>query len=136
VSLGNAPTAQAQFEWISTHFLQESAPFFYVAGKLDASDLSCWIRGADCGLATTPLNIIDKSSSAVAFVEHGIPVIVMDPGSPVEGISYRQQDLAPEFWLFGDNRLETYDILPPCRDPEPRINRVANQFLADLNIYG
>ena len=134
VSLGTASTAQAQFQEIASRFPKDSSPFFHVVGKLDAKDLSCWIRGADCGLATTPFNIIEKSSSAVAFAEHGIPVIVTDAGSPVRGIHYYQQDFSPEFWLFGDSRLQAFDCLPPRRDPKSKKDQVVQQFIEDLHL--
>jgi hypothetical protein len=136
VSLGHAPNAKTFFETLSNQFPQACKPYFHVTGKLDATDLSSWIRGADCGLATTPFNIIDKSSSAVAFAEHGVPVIVTDSGSPVPGITNHQQDLAPEFWLFGDERLDTFELLPPRRAPQSRLECVTSQFLADLNLHG
>jgi hypothetical protein len=134
VSLGNAPTAPAVFDAIQCQFSQGSKPYFHVAGKLNATDLSCWIRNADCGLSSTPFNIIDKSSSAVAFVEHGVPVVVMDEGSPVRGIPHLQQDRSPEFWLFGDQRLQASNCLPPRRDPQSRRDRVVKQFIEDLNL--
>jgi hypothetical protein len=134
VSLGHCPTAAATFEEIGQCFSEPGRPYFHITGKLDASVLSYWIQGADCGLATTPFNIIDKSSSAVAFVEHGIPVIVLDDGAPIRGMDPTQPDLAPEFWLFGDKRLDDLEILPPRREPQPRRDQVVNQFLVDLNI--
>jgi hypothetical protein len=106
-----------------------------VTGPLSSSDLSSWINYADCGLSTTPFNIIDKSSSALAFVDHGLPVIVMDPGSPVRGIDYCQQDLTPDFWLFGDPRLETFECMPPRHASMPRKDRVVQQFIEDLQLY-
>jgi hypothetical protein len=136
LSLGNCPSAVSTFEALSAQFCELSIPFFHATGRLDVTSLSSWILGADCGLATTPLNIIDKSSSAVAFVEHGVPVIVMDSGAAIAGIPFQQPDLAPQFWLFGDNRLDDMDFLPPRFCPLPRREFVVNQFLDDLNIHG
>ena len=136
VSLGNSPTASSTFEALAAGFSERRTPFFHTTGKLDISTLSSWILGADCGLSTTPFNIIEKSSSAVAFVEHGIPVIVMDPGAAIAGLPFQQLDLAPEFWLFGDKRLEELDLLPPRRKPIPRREFVVDKFLNDLKIYG
>jgi hypothetical protein len=135
VSFGNSPMAEATFAALDQHFFGPDRPLFHVAGRLEAAAVSRWIRSADCGLATTPFNIIDKSSSAVSFVEQGIPVIVTDPGDPVRGIGQHQPDLAPELWLFGDPRLEMMQSLPDCRPPQARLDRVVNQFLADLNIH-
>ncbi|QPN69522.1 glycosyltransferase [Synechococcus sp. CBW1108] len=136
VSLGNSPTASSTFEALAAGFSERRTPFFHTTGKLDTSTLSSWILGADCGFSTTPFNIIEKSSSAIAFVEHGIPVIVMDPGSAIADLPFQQLDLAPEFWLFGDKRLEELDLLPPRREPFPRRDFVVDKLLNDLKIYG
>lgn len=134
VSLGHCPAAQSTFAALAPQLPAEGRPTFLVKGRLDSAILSPWILWADCGLATTPFNIIEKSSSAVAFVEHGVPVIVMDAGDNVRGVSLPQPDRAPEFWLFGDLRLDPLNGLPPRRQPQPRLDQVAKQFLADLNL--
>lgn len=134
VSLGHCPMAETTFAALASQLPAEDRPTFLVKGRLDATALSAWIRWADCGLATTPFNIIEKSGSAVAFAEHGVPVIVMDAGADVRGVTLPRQDSAPEFWLFGDQRLEALNRLPPRRDPQPRLEHVAKQFLADLGI--
>ncbi len=133
VSLGKCPSAESTFQSLAAGFSDATKPHFFVKGRLNASALSSWIRCADCALATTPFNIIDKSSSAVSFVEHGVPVIVMDAGADVRGLAFPRQDLAPEFWLFGDKRLEDFHGVPPRREPQPRVVRVAKQFLVDLD---
>jgi hypothetical protein len=134
VSLGHSPLAETTFQALGAGFPESSKPSFLVKGRLNAIALSPWIRSADCALATTPFNIIEKSGSAVAFVEHGVPVIVMDAGADVRGVALPRQDLSPEFWLFGDKRLEALNGLPPRREPLPRLLQVARQFMADLNM--
>lgn len=135
VSLGHSPTATEVFSQLSTHFSEPNSPCFVAKGKMDAELLSCWLRYADCGFATTPYNIIDKSASAIALVEHGVPVIVMDAGAPVPGLPCSQPDLSPEFWLYGDPRLESFSCLPPRRSPHSRRQRVVRQFVEDLRIH-
>jgi hypothetical protein len=136
VSFGNSPMAKATFSALDQHFFGTDRPLFHVEGRLDAATISLWIRNADCGIATTPFNIIQKSGSAVSFVEHGVPVITTDPGDPVRGIGQLQPDLAPEIWLLGDPRLEVMQSLPERRPPQCRLDHVLNQFLADLKING
>jgi hypothetical protein len=134
VSLGHSPTAQSTFSALAPLLPAEGRPTFLVKGRLESAALSPWILWADCGLATTPFNIIEKSSSAITFAEHGVPVIVMDAGDDVRGVTLPRQDLAPEFWLFGDQRLDALKRLPPRREPQPRLEQVARQFLADLDM--
>jgi hypothetical protein len=133
VSLGHCPTAQKIFAALAPQLPPEGRPIFLVKGRMDSAALSPWIRWADCGLATTPFNIIEKSGSALAFAEHGVPVIVMDAGADVRGVALPKHDLAPDFWLFGDQQLEALNGLPPRREPQPRLEQVAKQFLSDLN---
>jgi len=134
VSLGYSSTAEATFAQLAQQLPAEGKPIFLVKGRLDSACLSSWIYSADCGLATTPFNIIQKSGSAIAFAEHGVPVIVMDAGADVKGVALPERDLAPEFWLFGEKRLAALNGLPPRRDPQPRLEGVAKQFLEDLQI--
>jgi hypothetical protein len=132
VSLGHCPSAESSFGTWARTLPASGRPHFLVKGPLESDVLSGWIGAADCGLATTPLNIIEKSGSAVAFAEHGIPVIVMDAGAPVRGLSLSQTDLAPDFWLFGDERLLQMEDLQPRRAPRSRLDQVARQFMKDL----
>jgi hypothetical protein len=134
VSLGHSPSAETTFAGLGPQLPAEGRPTFLVKGRMDSSALSSWLRYADCALATTPFNIIEKSGSAVAFAEHGVPVIVMDAGADVRGVPLPRLDLAPEFWLFGDKRLEASNGLPPRRKPQPRLVRVAKQFLEELDV--
>jgi hypothetical protein len=136
VSLGHAPSAAACFSSLAERLVSPERPHFLIKGRLDATELSRWISFVDCGLATTPFNIIEKSGTAVAFAEHGVPVIVMDEGSPVRGLSASCVDRAPDFWLFGDSRLDQFCPLPPRRDPYSRLEDVSRQFLTDLARYG
>lgn len=136
VSIGHSPSASYIFKSLSSYFSPSSNPFFHVQGKVSSTSLSSWISSSDCGISTTPYNIIEKSSSAVSFAEHGVPVIVVDAGAPVRGISISQSDLTPDFWLLGDQRLEAFSMLPPRRPPKSRMDSVVNQFLLDINANG
>jgi hypothetical protein len=136
VSLGHCPLAEEILgRWKQA--LGEGLPVdFLVGGRMSADRVSAWMQSVDCALATTPFNIIEKSGSAVAFAEHGVPVIVADDGAPVRGISLAQADLAPAFWLFGDQRLMRWQDLPPRKNPKSRLDEIASQFLANLERSG
>ncbi|MCP9929770.1 glycosyltransferase [Cyanobium sp. AMD-g] len=136
VSLGHCPSAVSTFKTLAHHFPHDDAPHFLVQGMMEPAALSSWMRYSDCALSTTPFIVIEKSSSAVSFVEHGVPVIVIDAGAPVRGVSLSNQDLAPDYWLFGDKRLDSYEILPPRREPQPRIGLIGHRFMTTLYGYG
>jgi hypothetical protein len=133
VSLGNCPSATSVFKQLEGHFPLQRQPTFLVKGPLNADHLSPWIRNADCALATTPFNIIQKSSSAATFVDHGVPVIVLDQGAEVRGLRDSPVDLTPAFWLFGDLRLTSGNRLPKRLPSQSRLPMVAAQFLEDLS---
>ena len=133
VSLGNCPAAEATFSSLSACLEAKDRLHFLIKGRQDASILSRLIVSADCGLSTTPFNIIEKSSSAVTFVEHGLPVIVAEPGQPVRGCDLKLDDHAPDYWLFDDPSLQAFPCLPPRRLPQARLPLISQQFLSDLN---
>jgi hypothetical protein len=134
LSLGHSPSANDVFNYLRAQFPVDRSPFFVVKGKMNAASLSSWFSYADGGIATTPYNIVAKSASAASLAEHGLPVLVIDAGLPVRGLPNDFCDLAPDFWLFGDSRLENFPFLPPRRTHTPLIHRVVNQFVDDLKI--
>lgn len=131
VSLGHSSAAHSTFEQLSSHHNASNIKFF-IKGPIDTSSLSPWLQCADLAFSTTPYNIIQKSSSAVAFAEHGVPVVVVDPGTPIRSLPFTPSDLSPDYWLFGDPRLNPPNCLPPHRPPMARLPHVAAQLLADL----
>jgi glycosyltransferase involved in cell wall biosynthesis len=136
VSLGRCPDAEEHFRAWSEALGETDSTRFVIKGEMPSGELSAWLGAVDCGVSTTPHNIIEKSGSAVAFAEHGVPVIVADSGAPVRGVSTPRADLTPDLWLFGDERLSWLESLPPRREPQSRLDQVARQFLADLENAG
>jgi hypothetical protein len=53
-----------------------SKMLFVKAGEQPAARLSLFLRAADFAIATSPWQLIGKSGSATAMLEHGVPVIV------------------------------------------------------------
>jgi hypothetical protein len=132
VSLGNCSSAISSFDMLAAHFPPHGHPTFFAKGPLPADELSQWLRTADCALSTTPLNIIGKSGSVAAFLDHGVPVIVLDKGGEIRGFDNSPVDLSPGIWLFDDLRVDFGNSLPKYRIPDPSLPRVAVQFLNDL----
>jgi glycosyltransferase involved in cell wall biosynthesis len=133
VSLGRCPNAAGYFQsWAETLNDQENVRF-EVRGELPPDELSGWLGAADCGLSTTPYNIIEKSGSAVAFAEHGVPVLVTDLGAPVRHCDVPDQSLAPRFWLANDATLGTLSDVPPRQPDGNLVDEVASTFLRQLS---
>jgi hypothetical protein len=103
---------------------------FHRYGERPSETVSRLILSADVGVATTPLSLIDKSSSIATILEHGLPVIVPRNDIHFHGIRaysswsdrlIRMDDQFPE-------RLKALKKIPP----RGRAAQIAVQFLADI----
>jgi glycosyltransferase involved in cell wall biosynthesis len=78
-SIGRLSSGEALWERISvkyaTHF------YFLRLGEQPAARVSEFLHLADFAIATSPWDLIGKSASATAMLEHGLPVIVNRTGS-------------------------------------------------------
>lgn len=131
-SLGRCPDAEQHFRTWSETLGETDSTRFVVKGEMPPHELSAWLGSADCGVSTTPYNIIEKSGSAVAFAEHGISVLVTDCGSPVRGVNRSLDDLAPRFRLAEASVLAKLQNLPQRQPAEGFIDGVAATFLKHL----
>ena len=113
VSLGRCPAAEQHFRDWSEILHETGRVDFLVKGEMPPDELSAWLGAADCGVTTTPYNIIGKSSSAIAFAEHGVPVMVTDRGLPVRYGDLAAVDRSPRFWLAEESVLKTLQDVPP-----------------------
>jgi hypothetical protein len=102
---------------------------FHAAGAQSPEKIAELFATLDFGIATTPWEIIGKSASTAAMLEHGLPVIVNRddvhyPGWKAEGYS-------PLLIKMGEDlpgRLAEIRRAAPCRI----LPDVARQFLDDL----
>jgi hypothetical protein len=94
---------------------------FAALGERSTSDVSRFLQGIDFGLATTPWQVIGKSATAAAMLDHGVPVIVSRdefrirglaaPGGPGEPLLHRMDERLGD-WLGAAVRLPPRDRLP------------------------
>jgi hypothetical protein len=104
-----------------------------MAGERTSLEISKILQTLDLGLGTTPRQVIQKSGSVVAMLEHGLRVLVTrddwhlrGPDSPLEEKSSRL--LFPEqFALL--KTLPTRDLQPPI---DSSVKRVADRMLAAM----
>jgi len=75
VFLGRSGLTPADFERLKARL--KSRAEVLTAGEKLAADISKILQALDLGLATTPLQIIQKSGSVAAMREHGLPVLVI-----------------------------------------------------------
>lgn len=51
---------------------------FLTLGRREAGDVSAYINGLDLGLVSVPMTLAGKSSTLAAFIEHGLPSLMMN----------------------------------------------------------
>jgi hypothetical protein len=105
---------------------------FAALGERPLRDISSFLQSVDFGIAITPWQLIGKSGTTAAMLDHGLPVIVsrddqdfgVTPSTPIsEPLLYRMDAGLPE-WLHSVKRQ------PACS----RLPHVARQFITDLEL--
>jgi len=132
-SVGRCTDAASHFAAWKQPLDESREVSFHVQGPMPVEQISNWLQHADCGISTTPYNIIEKSGSAAALVEHGLPVLVCDEGAPIRCLANVRPDLAPRFWLGKEPRLAELRDLPAKRRPYDGLAEVAKSFLQQLS---
>ena len=134
VSVGHSHQVNTIFDSLDLTLPIFGKPHFLIKGPMDQSEISRWLGYADCGLSTTPINIIEKSSSAAAFIDHGVPVVVLDQGSDVHGIDTKRVDHGNKFILYTDLSEACFPSFPFKFDALPLRTTVTRKFLNDLSL--
>jgi hypothetical protein len=135
-SLGHCPNASQHFRDWSAAIGGTEQVYFVVKGMMPSHELSAWLGAADCGISTTPYNIIEKSGSAVAFAEHGVPVLVADRGSPVRHANVPLTDLTSRFSLADEITLTDGRQFPSRHPAGSFIDSTVDTLLTDLGEEG
>ena len=88
----------------------------------------------DLGLATSPRQIIQKSGSVAALLEHGLQVLVTRDDWRLRGPEVSAEETSAR--LLSPQQFSFLEILP-TRDPQPpegnSVKKVAGRMLASLN---
>jgi len=131
VFLGKNNLNQESFDDLRTQ-LQGRADMV-VAGERPAAEISKLLQTLDLGLATTPLEVIQKSGSAAAMLEHGLPLLVIRDDWHLRGTA-RQNPPASDR-LFTPPQFAALETLPgrdPARAGDHGVKKVADQLLSSL----
>jgi hypothetical protein len=97
--------------------------------NLEQGDISILLQEMNFGIATTPWQIIGKSTSAAAFVEHGLPTIVNREelyGLPADA------QIHDQLFIRMDGQFESKLDQAKKQRPHSRLTEVAEQFVRDL----
>ena len=131
ISLGRMG-AQGEKLWdeIGDHYSPKIK--FVKLGEQSELCISHILQLLDIGIATTPWALIEKSGSVAAMLDHGLPVLVTrddwylrqgrTPEPTTHPLLYRLDNEFDKMIINGFQRTE----------PDPKINRVAQQFIDDL----
>ena len=105
---------------------------FATFGERNTRDISAFLQSVDFGIATTPWEIIGKSGTVAAMLDHGLPVIVSrddvhfgiapDPKARPEPLLRKMDSQLPEWLIDGPGR----------RPARARLPEMTDIFLADL----
>ncbi|MGA2245467.1 MAG: hypothetical protein ABSH48_10740 [Verrucomicrobiota bacterium] len=104
-----------------------------VAGEMSSREISRLLQTLDLGLATTPRQLIQKSSAVAAMLEHGLQVLVIRDDWHLD-----RSESAPETAtsrLLTPRQMASLDALPLLQSDSPaeiRIESVAAKMLGDI----
>jgi len=103
-------------------------------GERSPSEISHILQTLDLGLATTPRQLVQKSSAVAAMLAHGVPVLVTRDDWHLAGTKSDLPKLAAR--LFTPKQIASLGALPAKPGEEPaeiRIESVAARMVTDLN---
>ena len=129
VSVGGIGAGSGRWQTLKQQY--EARFHFIQVGHQPAEKVSAVLHNLDFGLATTPYDLIGKSATVAAMLEHGLPVIVNR-----DDIHYEN---ATDDFLHNHPLLIKMDNQLPQRlpvvqrgIPQSWLPQVAEQFLKDL----
>ena len=104
-----------------------------VAGARNDFEISIILQALDIGLATTPLQLIQKSGSVAAMLEHGLSVLVTRDDWHLRGTKNPFENKCPR--LLTPKQMATLQTLPIRESLKPAANGVkqtADQMLSSM----
>ncbi len=105
---------------------------FHSLGELSEEEVSQYLYSLDYGLTSTPWDLVGKSGTIAAMVEHGLPVIINVEGGTPDAPLVIQEEFKPLI-IRADERLLQNLRRPLKQEPvSDNISRVAQQFLDQL----
>jgi hypothetical protein len=99
---------------------------FEILGRKSEEDISALLQTVDFGVSRVPANLIGKSGTAIAMLEHGLPIWIPAESFETEVFCI---DFRPELCY---NDLATLLTDGKKQTPLSRLNQIAAQFVEDL----
>lgn len=103
---------------------------FVKLGFRSDKQISELLQFADFGICTTPLSLFGKSGTAMAMIEHGLPVIVTRDELKFDFEIAHVQEEYPNVWMW--NSVNALQIQRNKELIKDKIQKIAQVFLKDL----
>jgi hypothetical protein len=133
VFLGRSNLSPATFSRLKSR-MQNRAEIV-IAGERPVTEVSRILQTLDLGLATSPRQMIQKSSSAATLLEHGLPVLATRDDWRMRGVDFSFEKTSSRLLT-----MEQFALLEslPTRSPEPSgdcgVMQVAGQMLRAISL--
>jgi hypothetical protein len=101
-------------------------------GELTPFEVSALFHQLDFGWAANPYALVGKSGSAIAMLEHGLPLLATRNDMPPAPEPDAAHFIARRARLFSAEGFDWAAFLDERRPPESVLRPVAEQFLSDL----
>lgn len=133
VSVGNTGDYGARL-WDSLQNLSYPHFLFTRIGQVPSHTVSRYLKYADFGISMVPSHLIDKSSSAIAMLAHGLPIIIsrISPGFNDWHQILRRSH---QYILLDKNFVESMGVTHEVVY-QNNVDSVASQFIKGLNSSG
>lgn len=105
---------------------------FVKMGFLSVERLSALLQFVDAGISTTPLSLLGKSGSAMAMIEHGLPIIVTRNELCFDFPLQKVEEQYPHVYMWDE--LKSFEQLKRSPLQINRIGGIAAKFLKDITL--
>jgi len=102
-------------------------------GEQPPEKVSFFMQAADFGIAASPWDLIGKSGSAAAMVEHGLPVIVTRDDAQSRLVPSDPPSTDPLFYRCDEMLEARLTAGLPKKSPSPRREEIAARFCSMLS---
>jgi hypothetical protein len=133
VFFGKSGLDDEALEKIKTRF--KDRVLVVALGPRTDSEISIILQSLDLGLATTPRQMIQKSGTVAAMLDHGLPVLVTRNDWRLRGSDFQPEESSSQ--LLSPEQFALLNNLPACKLPKSEkrgVNQIAKQFVEAISL--
>jgi len=128
ISIGNLGPGEALWNSLASRYPDVS---FVRLGSRSVQEISCCLQRCHFGIATTPLELIGKSGSVAAMIEHGLPVIVNRLERQIPPIAQSAAVNDPQI-VISNERLPEIIVTLPRWPKVSRLKSSVDRLLSEM----